>query len=310
VDDVTDTCVSELTLDGPNDTVAEESVLEMVPPAVGETTVGGERPLPVFVVGSGGVPSVPEGVVELSPVVGVVALPPTSTVMVPVPEPELAVAVPAVLAGSPVPEVAVVPSEPPVVVVDGVVVVDVSCGSVLDCDVSVVVVVEPPVVVPVPDVSPVVAGGSGFVGVMLFRFGSGFAFVSVGGTVVVFEPVPVVVSVLPVVLVVVVFEPDAGVCVFEPDEDVVLFCGRVRPCCSWASAAATCGSTSDVEGTCCCVCCVCSVCCAGAASCGFGSGIGSGVVSGTAIAVSTPVESSYVGSCGSLPCCFGSARVV
>lgn len=49
------------------------------------------------------------------------------------------------------------------------------------------------------------------------------------------------------------------------------------------------------------------VCCV---SSGFGFGIGSGVVSGAAIAVSTPVESSYVGSCGSFPGCFGNARVV
>jgi F0F1-type ATP synthase membrane subunit c/vacuolar-type H+-ATPase subunit K len=49
--------------------------------------------------------------------------------------------------------------------------------------------------------------------------------------------------------------------------------------------------TSDDDGTSCCVCWA-----AAAGSCGFGSGIGSGVVSGTAIAVSTPIESSYVGS--------------
>jgi len=62
-DGVTVTSVSEVTLDGANETLALESALEMVPPVVGETTCGGERPLPVLVVGSGGVPSVPVGVV-------------------------------------------------------------------------------------------------------------------------------------------------------------------------------------------------------------------------------------------------------
>src|SRR6059058_5349069 len=65
VDVVTDTCVSDVTLDGPKDTVAEESALEIVPPSVGETTCGGERPLPVLAFGSGGVPSVPLGVFEV-----------------------------------------------------------------------------------------------------------------------------------------------------------------------------------------------------------------------------------------------------
>src|SRR5580765_7200046 len=100
VDGVTDTCVSELTLDGANETLALESALEMVPPLVGETTCGGERPLPVLVVGSGGVPSVPVGVVEGSPPFAVVAVPPTRTVIVPVPEPAPVVVVPVPFAGS------------------------------------------------------------------------------------------------------------------------------------------------------------------------------------------------------------------
>jgi hypothetical protein len=280
--------VSDVTLDGANETLALESALEMMPPFVGETTCGGERPLPVLVVGSGGVPSVPVGVVDGSPPLGVVALPPTRTVIVPVPEPAPVAVVPVPFAGSPEPEVAVVSLLPVPVVVGGVEPVVVSCGKVTVCEGSVDVVV-PPVVPPVPDVS-VVVGGFGLVGVMLFRFGSGFAFVSVGGTVVVLlEPVPVPVpGEVPVVL------PDDVCVVPVPEVDPVpveLPCGRVMPCCSWASAAATAAALGSDTGTCSVVCCCCCV-----VSWGFGSGIGSGVVSGTAIAVSTPSESSYVGS--------------
>src|SRR6185312_15948983 len=133
--------------------------------------------------------------------------------------------------GSPEPAVAVVPLLPVPVVVGGVEPVVVSCGNVTVCEGSVEVDV-PPVDPPVPDV-PVVAGGSGVVGVMLFRFGSGFAFVSVGGTVVVLlEPVPVPAPV-PVV------SPDEVCVVPVPEVDPVpveSFCGRVIPCCSCASA--------------------------------------------------------------------------
>ncbi len=255
VDGVTETCVSELTLDGPNETDADESALEIVPPSVGETICGGERPLPVFVVGSGGVPSVPAGVVWVSPFDVVVALPPTRTVIVPVPEPAVAAVLPVPVAGSVVPLVTVV-SLPPCVVVGGVEPVDVSCGSVTDCDVS---VVEPVVVPPVFDVSVVVAaGGSGVVGVMLFTFGSGAAFVSAGGTVVVLVPLPVLVSLVVFVFVLEVWlllEDDCVLVELELElDDVELGCGSVRLCCSWASAAATWASTSDDAGTCCVVC--------------------------------------------------------
>jgi hypothetical protein len=61
---VTETAVSVATAEGPNVTLAVESELEMVPPVVGDTMVGGgDSPLAVFVVGSGAVPSVPVGVV-------------------------------------------------------------------------------------------------------------------------------------------------------------------------------------------------------------------------------------------------------
>ena len=267
VDCVTDTCVSELTLDGANETLALESALEIVPPLVGETTCGGERPLPVLVVGSGGVPSVPVGVVDVSPLLAVVVLPPTRTVIVPVPEPAAVAVVPVPLVGSPGPDVAVVPSVPVPVVVVGVEPVVVSCGSVTVCDESVDVVV-PPVAPPVPDVS-VVVGGFGLVGVMLFRFGSGFAFVSVGGTVVVLEPVPVPVPVpvvlppvvVPPVVVPPVFEPPDEVCVVPvPDVDPVpveLLCGSVMPCCNCASAAAMAAALGSDTGTCSVVVCCC-----------------------------------------------------
>ena len=55
VDGVTETFVSDATLDGAKLTVAVESGLEIVPPFVGETVVGGgERPLALFAFGSGG----------------------------------------------------------------------------------------------------------------------------------------------------------------------------------------------------------------------------------------------------------------
>jgi hypothetical protein len=66
VNAVTDTCVSEVTLAGSNETVALESGLETVPPVPGVTTAGGgERPLEVFAFGSGALESIPVGVVEL-----------------------------------------------------------------------------------------------------------------------------------------------------------------------------------------------------------------------------------------------------
>jgi len=145
----------------------------------------------------------------LSPLAGVVALPPTRTVIVPVPEPALAAVLPVPFAGSVVPLVAVV-SVPPCVVAGGVVPVDVSCGSVTDCDVTVVDRVVVPPVLERPVV--VLAGGSGVVGVMLFTFGSGAAFVSPGG------PVVVLISAL-VPRPVVVFVP-LLVVVFELDEEV------------------------------------------------------------------------------------------
>jgi len=60
------TAVSAETLDGPNVTVALASELVIVPPAVGDTIVGGggERPLDVFAFGSGASPSVPVGVFD------------------------------------------------------------------------------------------------------------------------------------------------------------------------------------------------------------------------------------------------------
>jgi hypothetical protein len=72
VEGVTETCVSEETLPEPKVTVAFESALEMLPPVVGDTMVGGgERPLAVFAFGSGVVP-VPL-VAGVLPVVEVVA---------------------------------------------------------------------------------------------------------------------------------------------------------------------------------------------------------------------------------------------
>jgi hypothetical protein len=107
VDCVTLTSVSAATLDGPKLTVAVESVLEIVPPPVGDTIDGGgDSPLAVFAFGSGVVPEVPVGVVP--PVDGGVvdAVLPTTTLPDPVPDPEVVVVVPAPFAGSPVPVVA------------------------------------------------------------------------------------------------------------------------------------------------------------------------------------------------------------
>lgn len=75
-----------MTLDGPNVTVAFESGLEMVPPAVGETMVGGERPLAVFAVGSGIVVVPAGGVVVPEPVADWPLVDPTTTETVPLPE--------------------------------------------------------------------------------------------------------------------------------------------------------------------------------------------------------------------------------
>src|SRR3954447_22366348 len=123
---VTVTFVSEETLFPPKTTVAPESALEMLPPVVGEMTAGGERPLAVFDVGSGGVPVVPVGVVVPPGVVPVV-VPPTTTLIVPVPlvPLESVVAAPALVSVGGV-VVAVVVS-PPVVVVVGGGVTDVPC---------------------------------------------------------------------------------------------------------------------------------------------------------------------------------------
>src|ERR1044072_4133545 len=115
VDVVTVTFVSEPTLLPPKTMVAREPELEMVPPVVGEMTVGGgESPLPVFVVGSGGVPSVPFGGVVLLPPVGSVVVPPTTTLIVPVPVvlPVAPVVVPALVSPGGV-VVAVVRGPPP-----------------------------------------------------------------------------------------------------------------------------------------------------------------------------------------------------
>jgi hypothetical protein len=228
VDGVTETWVSELTLDGANDTLALESGLEMVPPSVGETIdCGGDRPLAVFAVGSGGVESVPCGVLEVSWLADVVVVPPTRTVTVPVPEPAAVVAVPLPFAGSPVPVLAVVPS-PLVVVGGGVELVVVSCGSATDWEVSVVAVELPVAPPPVLDVSVVpVAGGSGVVGVMLLTFWSGAAFVSAGGTLVVELPASVLVGELDVG----VSAGDCVVCGLVLDE-VSVCCGGVSPCCN------------------------------------------------------------------------------
>jgi hypothetical protein len=134
VDGVTDTCVSAPTLDGPKDTDAVESALEIVPPVVGETVCGGERPLPVFAVGSGGDDDVPVGVVELCWPVGVVVCAPTSTVIVPVPAPAPVAGGVAVVAGSGVVVDATAFELPVVVVVPGAVVAVPYAGTVTVCD--------------------------------------------------------------------------------------------------------------------------------------------------------------------------------
>ena len=80
--------MSLVTLDGANVTLALESVLAMLPPFVGDTTVGGgERPLAVFAFGSGVVSVWFVGVVPGPVDVGAVVVVPTSTVIVPVPVP-------------------------------------------------------------------------------------------------------------------------------------------------------------------------------------------------------------------------------
>src|SRR3954454_3174374 len=169
---VTGTFVSEETLFPPKTTVAPESALEMLPPVVGEMTAGGgERPLAVFDVGSGGVAVVPVGVVGAPAVVPVVG-PPTTTLIVPLPlvPLESVVAAPALVSLGGV-VVAVVVS-PPVVVVGGGV-----TGA--PCVESVTGGTVVPVVLPVPVpvavfVLPPPAVGSGWV--------TGGTVVSVGGS--------------------------------------------------------------------------------------------------------------------------------
>jgi hypothetical protein len=87
VDVVIETAVAELTLAGANATEAVESELETVPPLVGEISVvgGGDRPLAVFAVGSGGAFGAFAGVVPLTDG-GVTPVDvPTMTLTVPVP---------------------------------------------------------------------------------------------------------------------------------------------------------------------------------------------------------------------------------
>jgi hypothetical protein len=156
VDALTVTAVSAVTLDGPNVTVALASELVIVPPFVGETTVGGESPLAVFAFGSGVVVVVPVGVVVEPEVAGSVVVPPTTTEIVPSPEVVPAaggVALVPLFCGGVVPVASVVPVE--VVVAGGVVVVPlVSPATAVDpFD------VEEPVELPAPLVPVVVAGG-------------------------------------------------------------------------------------------------------------------------------------------------------
>jgi hypothetical protein len=148
------TAVSEVTLDGANVTVAFESGLVIVPPVVGEITVGGgERPLAVFAVGSGGVAFVPVGVVVASCGADWVVELPTTTVTVPVPDPDVAAGVDALAVGSGV-----------VVAALASWVVGVVAGVVADESVGVVVIgaaalVLGSEVVALADASVVVAGG-------------------------------------------------------------------------------------------------------------------------------------------------------
>jgi hypothetical protein len=110
VEAVTDTCVSDVTLDGANATVALESELEIVPPVAGVITAGGgDRPLAVFAFGSGALGSALVGLAVLSCEGADVVAAPTSTVTVPVPEPAAAPGCAEVPAGSEVPDDAAVP---------------------------------------------------------------------------------------------------------------------------------------------------------------------------------------------------------
>lgn len=135
VDALTETCVSELTLDGANATVAFESALETVPPVVGETIAGGERPLAVLAVGSGGVVVLPVAgvVVGLDDEVWVVWAP-TSTVVVPVPVPVPVAGGVVVVAGAGVVVDAAALELPVVVLVSGTVVPVPLAGTVTFCD--------------------------------------------------------------------------------------------------------------------------------------------------------------------------------
>jgi hypothetical protein len=151
-DGVTVTCVSEATLAGANVTDAFESELEIVPPVVGETTAGGDRPLAVLAFGSGAAGSVPLGVVE-SALVGVDAAgAPTRTVIVPGPE----------LAGAEAGGVAAFVPELPVVAVLPVVLESVVAGVAGVVVSEEVTVVDVEVPVPAP-VLLVAAFGSGVV---------------------------------------------------------------------------------------------------------------------------------------------------